>query len=208
MSTFLIILRTLAVFVYVANPLRKQHRLAAGALEDDRLDELQMRRDTTYAMLKELEFDHDSGLLADEDFVDLEDRYKGKAISILKNLDSVEKGTDPADEIEQEVLRLRRLAGGIGESSAPATRDGLQATDGDEIERQVLKLRRVAGQAGGGPTPTTGDGPQATGEDEMERQVNALRQGTGRFCTQCGTRTDLKHRFCANCGASLIRGGK
>jgi hypothetical protein len=246
MSTFVIILLTVAVFLYVAGPLRKQRRVEASASGNEHLDELQARRDTTYAMLKELEFDHESGLLADEDFMDLEDRYKGKAISILKDLDvaehSVERGADSADEIEREVLRLRGVAGPPG-GETPTDQGGEPLTDAeDEIERQVLKLRRVAGPKGDGvpagtdhgsppetedeierqilelrrvaeqpvaDLPTTDSGePQARPEDEIERRVNALRQGRGRFCTQCGTRAGPTDRFCADCGASLSRGGK
>jgi hypothetical protein len=68
-------------------------------------------------MLKELEFDFQSGLLTDEDYRDLEARYKNRAISILKEMDT------PADKAEPE-------------------KDSLD----EEIEKQVQELRQDTGQ--------------------------------------------------------------
>ncbi len=62
-------------------------------------------------MLKELEFDYKSGTLSQEDYSDLEARYKTKAISILKKLDGLQEDSSPEDEIEKQVQRLRRKRG-------------------------------------------------------------------------------------------------
>jgi hypothetical protein len=62
-------------------------------------------------MLKELEFDRQSGILTDEDYRDLVERYKRKAISLLKNIDEVESGAGVDEEIEEQVKELRRGRG-------------------------------------------------------------------------------------------------
>ncbi|MEE8353645.1 MAG: zinc-ribbon domain-containing protein [Dehalococcoidales bacterium] len=110
MSIFFAILLTVAAFAFLAYPLLRGPRRAATAdAGDEHVDGLLTRRDTTYSMLKELEFDYHSGLLTEEDYRDLEGRYRGKAISILKSLDQAEPaGDDAGEEIERQVAELRR----------------------------------------------------------------------------------------------------
>ena len=105
-----ILLMTALTFIFVTYPFFKKRSglLAAGAVADDKLQELHSRRDTAYSMLKELEFDFQSGILTEEDYKDLEARYKRKAISILREIDSLAKDDDIEDIIEKQVMALRR----------------------------------------------------------------------------------------------------
>ena len=80
-------------------------------VENEELRELQSRRDTTYSMLKELEFDQQSGILTEEDYRELETRYKRKAIAILRNIDGLESGAGVEEEIEKQVRELRQGKG-------------------------------------------------------------------------------------------------
>jgi hypothetical protein len=62
-------------------------------------------------MLKELEFDFQSGILTEEDYRNLEARYKRKAISTLRGIDDLAKGTNVEEEIERQVRELRQSQG-------------------------------------------------------------------------------------------------
>jgi hypothetical protein len=75
-------------FAFIAYPFFKRRARATESVGDEKLQELQFQRDTTYSMLKELEFDLKSGILADEDYNDLKTRYKRKAVSILRDIDN------------------------------------------------------------------------------------------------------------------------
>lgn len=112
MSTFIALLITVATFAFVVHPLLKRRLPQAGSAEDIKRQELYSKRDTTYSMLKELEFDFQSGILTEEDYRDLEARYKSKAISVLKDIDGLKVGSQPEAEVEMEiekqVLKLRR----------------------------------------------------------------------------------------------------
>ncbi len=108
MTVFIAILLTVLTFVFIAYPLFKQRLWSVDSSENEELQELHSKRDTTYSMLKELEFDFQSGILTEEDYRDLEARYKRKAISILRDVDNLEKGTGVEDEIEKQVLELRQ----------------------------------------------------------------------------------------------------
>ncbi len=107
MTIFIAVVLTVSTFAFIIYPLLRQRPLQEGFAEDEKLRELSSKRDTTYAMLKEMEFDLQSGILTEEDYHDLETRYKRKAISILRGIDDLKKGTNVEDEIEKRVLELR-----------------------------------------------------------------------------------------------------
>lgn len=111
MTVFVALLLTVLVFAFVAYPFFKRRSASAKAVDDEKLQELSSKRDTTYSMLKELEFDLESGMLTDEEHRDLAARYERRAISILKDIDNLEKGSDVEQEIEKQILELRRGKG-------------------------------------------------------------------------------------------------
>lgn len=129
MSIAIALVLTAVVFGFVAYPFFRQKVKTAAVAGDDKFRELHSKRDTTYSMLKELEFDYQSGILTEEDYRELEARYKRKAISILKDADELEKGSQVVDDIEAQVLHLRRQkktgnGGGGAGINAVKTRQG------------------------------------------------------------------------------------
>ena len=98
---FLTFIISVLTFAFITYPFlrNKPVPLATDSVEDSKLHELNSKKETTYSMLKELEFDRQSGLLTEEDYKDLETRYKGKAISILKDIDGLTKDDDVEDVI-------------------------------------------------------------------------------------------------------------
>ncbi len=112
MTILVALILALLTFAFIIYPLFKQRSPSADSVvEDEKLQELHSKRNTAYSMLKELEFDFQSGILAEEDYRHLETRYKRKAISILKDTDALEKGTSVEDEIEKHVLEIRQSKG-------------------------------------------------------------------------------------------------
>ncbi len=111
MIIFVALLLTVSAFAFIVYPLFKQRTHSEDSAEDKEFQESLSKRDTTYSMLKELEFDFQSGILTEKDYRDLEARYKRKAISILKDIDDLEKGTAVETEIEKQVLELRQGKG-------------------------------------------------------------------------------------------------
>ena len=111
MNVVFAVLLTALAFGFVAYPFFRRRPHSVDITGDKKLDELYSRRDTTYSMLKELEFDFQSGTLTDEDYRELEAGYKSKAISILKEIDNVEKGSGVEEEIDKWVAELRQGTG-------------------------------------------------------------------------------------------------
>lgn len=159
MTIFLALLLTVVAFACATYPLLKRKpSLSDGSTEDENLEELQSHRDTTYSMLKELEFDYQSGILSKEDYEALRNRYKRKAANILRDIDGLKEDTDADDEIEKRVLALRQRR------SEPSPDNGVS----DEIEERVLGLRQRKGR--------------------FCPQCGAPHEADDRFCTRCGTK--------------------
>lgn len=118
------VLLTGLTLAFVLYPFFRREQALEPA-EDERLDELRSKRDTTYAMLKEIEFDRQSGALAEKDYRELEARYQQEASDILKEMDHLTGASDVNEEIEKSVKKLRQGKQGksrfCGQCGAPVT---------------------------------------------------------------------------------------
>jgi hypothetical protein len=68
-------------------------------------DDLLVRRDAALTEIRDIDFDHDLGNLAEGDYQELRDQSKRQAVDILKRLNAREAHID--DEIEKAVAALR-----------------------------------------------------------------------------------------------------
>ena len=176
------LLLAIATFAFVVYPLFTHIAEPARASGNERLQELQSRKNTAYSMLKEVEFDHHAGLLSDDDRKELETDYRKKALSLLAGIDSERNLSGEMEvDLERQVQGLRRGKAKVGTAAASS-----------EIEKQVRRLRH-------------GAMPQASADGDIERQVKALRgsQTPGGFCPQCGAVTQGEDNFCRRCGRKL-----
>ena len=168
MTIFVDVLLAVLGVVFIAFPFFNKNR--AGASGDEaRYRELHSKRDTTYSMLKEIEFDYQSGILNEEDYKDLEARYKRNAISILKDTDGLER-KDTGGDIEEQVRKLRQVK---TSKPAPAAEKQVPMKAGnldDEMEAEILNLRK--GKSQNRFCPECG-----TKSEEADR-----------FCAKCGTK--------------------
>lgn len=191
MIVLVALLIIVAVGFSVAYPLWKTKPgpkvMAAGPNDD-----LITQKEATYAALKELEFDYALGNLTPQDHRELEQKYKDKAVSILKRLDARENRRTkqrPVEEIETEILRLRRAA-----------RKG--RPEREDIEAEIRRLRHP-------PSATP-----AKAKDVCPKCHSEIGPGA-KYCPYCGSSlvplvcpkcSAAYHQgehFCAQCGAAL-----
>ncbi|MBI4285536.1 MAG: zinc-ribbon domain-containing protein [Chloroflexi bacterium] len=208
MTTFLAVLIAVATFAFIAYPLFKGKTRPVVSSGNDAERELLSKRDTTYAMLKELEFDYQSGVLAEEDYQELQRKYKEKAIATLKEIDTVSQSEEEElDDVEKEIRRLRRVAATVRPEPAESISPDEEDEGEDEVEKEIQHLRR-AGPAGA-PRAAAGTGKargdSSKGADRATRDVRQPRQATARFCSQCGAPVAASDRFCSRCG-TILRG--
>ncbi|TAK32639.1 MAG: zinc ribbon domain-containing protein [Chloroflexota bacterium] len=178
------------VFAMVGYPLlnnRRQPAVIQPEAYQLALEDLVVEREETYAAIKELDFDHEMGNLADADYQQLRERYRRRAAGILEELD-----------------RMQAVSAAHASKSRSATNRKPLPSSEDEIEREVRRRR-----ARRRPSPDVGTTcPSCGGSLALEdRFCAACGTAVGRQrCPECGTDYGPDDLFCGSCGASLAAG--
>ena len=177
----------LAVLAVVVYPIFRP-RAAQDTGDDSALRDLVAQKDTLYSTLAELKMDYEMGNLSPADHAQLEEKYKEKAVAVLKRLDMANEDSDLDAEIEREVGRMRRGR------RRPVTRD---VDVGDAIEQEVSRLRRK-------PAGALAACPQC-GHEIAAAAKFCPDCGTsiGQACPKCKTPVSPEDRFCSRCGTGL-----
>ena len=86
----LLVIVALALVVWiVGTPLRRGPQAVASADVAER-ESLEAAREAKYREIRELELDHRTGKLSDEDFRALDRQLRGEAVTILRDLDRLD----------------------------------------------------------------------------------------------------------------------
>ena len=165
-----------------------------------REDPLQARKKELLRALKDLAHDHAVGKIDDEDFAELDARYRDQAKEVMREIDLA--GT-PSREKAEKLARQHLAKVGLakksrarmaveereeaGESGPEADADETVAEEADEADEARAEL---AAEAAPAPTPA----PAVAKRSRItERQT----------CASCGTSNEGDATFCKKCGASL-----
>ncbi len=95
-----------AATAYVAQPFWRKGAVVKRR-RNGQLSELIERRDSLLAQIKELEFDYEVGKISDEDFAEINARYRTEAIAVLRRIDALRGNSRSLGQLESE-LRKRR----------------------------------------------------------------------------------------------------
>ncbi|MDE2059207.1 MAG: hypothetical protein KGL31_09200 [candidate division NC10 bacterium] len=87
MEILIIILLVFLALLPVLIPFFRSSEGTPLGLEQSELQELLAEKDTVYAAIKELEFDHQAGNLSLEDYEQARHSYELRAIAILQEID-------------------------------------------------------------------------------------------------------------------------
>jgi len=92
MTTNAIKIIILAITVYIISLpfFRGEKEEEEVVLQTSKKDQLLSEKESLYATIKELDFDHEMGKLSDEDYKQLKNEYTSKAVAVLKALDQTE----------------------------------------------------------------------------------------------------------------------
>jgi hypothetical protein len=173
---------TAGASIYVAWPLlmgntRAEEFLGTRA-DESMLQRLTAQRDNTYAAMKELEFELAMGNLSQQDFQPVYDRYKRRAVALLKRMDDVGEGRASSKEVLAEIDDDRSWtepAVRTAPSSPPSAGSDL------DVEQEIESYR-----------------------SRSRTQEPARPASSGVSCPACGRPSpDPEAVFCGKCGASL-----
>ncbi|MFH1140186.1 MAG: zinc ribbon domain-containing protein, partial [Chloroflexota bacterium] len=131
------ILLVLAALYFVTYPIFRP-KVVQDVPDDSTLRDLVAQKDTLYSTLAELKMDYEMGNLSPGDHAQLEEKYKEKAVGVLKRLDMAGEDSDLDADIEREVARMRRGR------RRPAARE---VDVGEAIEQEILRLRQKPARA-------------------------------------------------------------
>ncbi len=128
---------------------------------DRRFRELLSRKEALYSAIKELDFDFKTDKISREDYQELGESYRGEALSLLKDIDGMEKGEGLGSLIEKEIISRRKSSSLPGRIEEEDKMGDMEAT----LEREILALRKSLPSC-----PQCG-----SGYDKKDR-----------FCSKCG----------------------
>ena len=115
------VLVSVGIVILVLEPVWRTSVLAGDeATENDPadvLEDLYARRDTLYASIRELDFDHSVGKVSDEDYERLRDRLKREAADVLRQIEEVKAAQ--ATIREHLEMRVRALATATANPGTP-----------------------------------------------------------------------------------------
>jgi hypothetical protein len=141
--------------------------------ERTRLD-LEREKALTLRSIKELEFDRAMGKLSPQDFEEMADRLRARALGIMKQLDA---GARVYRELIEKELAAR-------------TGKGVPAAEGTLARRAEAPDLKV-GPTGDGPTGDRPTGDGSTGGGPVLCACGTANDSDARFCKSCGAKLQV-----------------
>lgn len=128
LPTVLALILIVVVVALVVRPLFTARAERQTLLDDagEQLENLLFERENLLSALRDIRFDREMGKLSEEDFSELDTRYRARAVEVLKQLDAMDGDIDDEDALDAWIeaeVKLRRATRDTDEdtpASAPA----------------------------------------------------------------------------------------
>jgi hypothetical protein len=161
-----------AIVFYVSRPLVQSRRTP----DSSAVLSLEAQRESLYTQIKELDLDHATGKVNDEDYARLRADLVAQAAAVLKQIDGVAQSPAPR----------------VIEAAAPAA-----PVPGDDLEALIAARRKTRSTS----APQAVD-PDIEAAIAARRKI-ATPAESELSCPQCGKLVSADDAFCAKCGAAL-----
>ncbi len=182
-SLLLALALVVAVAAFVARPLLQRNSARPFAASDD----LVAQREAVLIELRDLDFDHATGKIGDDDYAAQRARLTAKGVEIFRALDARRPApaSNNGDDIEKAIAARRR---GQSRPGPKAARPVVSRAD-DDIEKAVAARRRK---------PESPTRPDAALPRPNGHSTPALAA-----CPNCAASVQPGDKFCPKCGARL-----
>jgi len=105
----IICLMTMGLVIYVGEPLvRRVSSRPHGREGDDATERLLLQKEMLYVAIRDLDFDFQTGKVDQKDHAELRQQLEREAVQILRQLNAVDPLVTFDNEVEQQVIVLRR----------------------------------------------------------------------------------------------------
>lgn len=151
----------ITLYLTVAPFLASKSDQARTDLLDDEIREVELlaaKKSTLLMSLRELEFDHQTNKIAEEDYERFRKRYERQAVGVMRELDAIHGGRGWQASIEDEVQARLAAAGLADDAEASVPTDSDEPVSSESVEEA---------------SPCVGCGGPLELDDK--------------FCSQCGT---------------------
>jgi len=130
----LICLMAMGLVVYVGEPLvRRVSYQAHGCEDNDDAESFVLQKEMLYVAMRDLDFDFQTGKVDQKDYGELRRQLEKEAVDILRQLDAVDPRTVFDNELERQVIGLRRhhtsTARDSGAETCPSCGTPLESDD-------------------------------------------------------------------------------
>ena len=159
-----------AVAFYISRPLLKARRVDT----DDKTLSLEAQRESLYTQIKELDLDHATGKVNDEDYTRLRAALVAEAAAVLQQIDGI---------AQQPAIASAKAAAPVAAT--------------DDVEALIATRRKTRSTAASKPADTDVEAAIAARRKIAAPAVSELK------CPQCGKPISADDAFCAKCGAAL-----
>ena len=206
-----------AIAFYVSRPIVQQRRGGADATV---MASLEAQRDAVYSQIRELDMDHATGKMNDEDYRQARADLVAQAATLLKQIDGVLAAPiAPASTAAATLPAAAESAGDDVEALIAARRKTTKPapvqSGGDDVEVAIAARRKKVAVA---PLPDDVEAmiaarrkavkPATAAVDDVEAAIAARRKSaapvsTAAACPTCGKAIMPDDAFCSKCGTPL-----
>ena len=153
---------------------------------------LEREKNLLLRSIKELEFDHAMGKVAEADFEEMSARLRSRAVRLLQELDNTTTGY--RDLIERELARRLGKTGATGSTRVDPDEAKVEPNDGST---KVEPYRERSE-----PYAERSEQPETVERRHAPAGVDGSRASGA--CPSCATVNDDDARFCKSCGSKLL----
>lgn len=139
MLILLLIVLGTGILVFIFLPTFSSESIGDNFEEEmNTIDNLQLKKETIYTTIRDLDFEFSMGRLPESDYQPFRDDYKQQAAQVLEQIDLLEKGKLNYDEwIENSVALYKKNSGQVNQSIAAKNETIREIKDDDKTVEKI-----------------------------------------------------------------------